>query len=130
MVTPTNRRKFKLAAMGASLLILFVALAMLNAFNTQLPKPATTQQIVIFTGLSIVAFLLFVAVLILLVRNVLKLYADQRSRVMGTRLQNPDALGRCARQPDSHRRDVRLQLPVAQSRRRPLVFPARHRDAR
>src|SRR5271170_6134919 len=87
MVTPTNRRKFKLAAMGASLLILFVALAMLNAFNTQLPKPATTQQIVIFTGLSIVAFLLFVAVLILLVRNVLKLYADQRSRVMGTRLR-------------------------------------------
>jgi two-component system nitrogen regulation sensor histidine kinase NtrY len=87
MVTPTNRRKLKLAAMGASLLVLFVALAMLNAFNTQLPKPASTQQIVVFTGLSIVAFLLFVAVLILLVRNVLKLYADQRSRVMGTRLR-------------------------------------------
>ena len=33
------------------------------------------------------AFILFVAVLILLVRNVLKLYADQRSRVMGTRLR-------------------------------------------
>jgi two-component system, NtrC family, nitrogen regulation sensor histidine kinase NtrY len=30
---------------------------------------------------------LFVAVLVLLVRNVLKLYADQRSRVMGTRLR-------------------------------------------
>jgi two-component system nitrogen regulation sensor histidine kinase NtrY len=85
MATPANRRK--IAALGASLLALFVALATLNAFNTQLPKPATTQQIVIFTGLSIVAFLLFVAVLILLVRNVLKLYADQRSRVMGTRLR-------------------------------------------
>jgi len=34
--------------------VLFVALATLNAFNTQLPTPATTQQIVIFTGLSIV----------------------------------------------------------------------------
>jgi two-component system, NtrC family, nitrogen regulation sensor histidine kinase NtrY len=85
MATPANRRK--IAALGASLLALFVALATLNAFNTQLPTPATTQQIVIFTGLSIVAFLLFVAVLILLVRNVLKLYADQRSRVMGTRLR-------------------------------------------
>jgi two-component system, NtrC family, nitrogen regulation sensor histidine kinase NtrY len=73
--------------LGAFLLVLFVALATLNAFNTQLPAPATTQQIVIFTGLSIVAFLLFVAVLVLLVRNVLKLYADQRSRVMGTRLR-------------------------------------------
>lgn len=87
MATTTNRRKMWIAALGASLLVLFVALATLNAFNTQLPKPATTQQIVVFTGLSIVAFLLFVAVLILLVRNVLKLYADQRSRVMGTRLR-------------------------------------------
>jgi hypothetical protein len=87
MATPANRRKLWIVALGASLLVLFVALATLNAFNTQLPKPATTQQIVIFTGLSIVAFLLFVTVLILLVRNVLKLYADQRSRVMGTRLR-------------------------------------------
>jgi two-component system, NtrC family, nitrogen regulation sensor histidine kinase NtrY len=87
MATPANRRKIWIAALGASLLALFVALAALNAFNTQLPAPATTQQIVVFTGLSIVAFLLFVAVLILLVRNVLKLYADQRSRVMGTRLR-------------------------------------------
>ena len=87
MATPANWRKIRIVALGASLVALFVALATLNAFNTQLPTPATTQQIVIFTGLSIVAFLLFVAVLILLVRNVLKLYADQRSRVMGTRLR-------------------------------------------
>jgi hypothetical protein len=87
MAIPASRRKVWIVALGASLLVLFVALAALNAFNTQLPKPATTQQIVVFTGLSIVAFLLFVTVLILLVRNVLKLYADQRSRVMGTRLR-------------------------------------------
>src|ERR1700678_2351979 len=87
MATTANRRKIWIAALGTFLLVLFVALAMLNAFNTQLPKPATTQQIVIFTGLSIVAFLLFVTVLVILVRNVLKLYADQRSRVMGTRLR-------------------------------------------
>ena len=87
MAIPANRRKIWIAALGASLLVLFVALATLNAFNTQLPAPATTQQIVIFTSLSVVAFLLFVAVLIMLVRNVLKLYADQRSRVMGTRLR-------------------------------------------
>jgi two-component system, NtrC family, nitrogen regulation sensor histidine kinase NtrY len=87
MATPASRRKVWIIALGACLLVLFVSLATLNAFNTQLPTPATTQQIVVFTGLSIVAFLLFVTVLILLVRNVLKLYADQRSRVMGTRLR-------------------------------------------
>ena len=77
MATPADRRKIWIAAVGV--LCSVRRLAALNAFNTQLPKPATTQQIVIFTGLSIVAFLLFVTVLILLVRNVLKLYADQRS---------------------------------------------------
>jgi two-component system nitrogen regulation sensor histidine kinase NtrY len=87
MGTTTNRRKMWIAALGTCLLVLFVALATLNAFNTQLPKPASTQQTVIFTALSIVAFLLFIALLVLLVRNVLKLYADQRSRVMGTRLR-------------------------------------------
>jgi nitrogen fixation/metabolism regulation signal transduction histidine kinase len=85
MAAEANRRKIWIAALCA--LLLLAALATLNAFNTQLPSPASTQQIVIFTGLSIVAFLLFVAVMILLVRNVLRLYADQRSRVMGTRLR-------------------------------------------
>ena len=42
MATPASRRKIWIAALGASLLVLFVALATLNAFNTQLPAPATT----------------------------------------------------------------------------------------
>src|SRR5580698_2044835 len=87
MATTANRRKMFILALGLCLLILFAILAALNAFNIGIPNPATAQQFFIFTGLSIVAFLLFVAVLILLVRNVLKLYADQRSRVMGTRLR-------------------------------------------
>jgi len=82
-----NRRKVLSIALGTCLLILLAALAALNAFNQRFLDPETTGQIFIYTGLSIVAFLLFVAVLIMLVRNVLKLYADQRSRVMGTRLR-------------------------------------------
>src|ERR1700733_15120552 len=87
MATTTNRRKMFILALGTCLLVLFAILAALNAFNIGIPNPTSTQQFFVFTGLSIVAFLLFVAVLILLVRNVLKLYADQRSRVMGTRLR-------------------------------------------
>ena len=74
-------------ALGGCLVLLVAALTALQAFTLNFLNPATTQQIFVFTGLSIVAFILFVAVLILLVRNVLKLYADQRSRVMGTRLR-------------------------------------------
>lgn len=82
-----NKRKGLSVALGTCLLVLLAALAALNAFNKRFLDPETTGQIFIYTGLSIVAFLLFVAVLIMLVRNVLKLYADQRSRVMGTRLR-------------------------------------------
>lgn len=83
----TDRRKIWIVTLSVCLIVLFVSLAALNAFKLSFLNPATTQQIVVFTGLSIVAFLLFVAVLVLLVRNVLKLYADQRSRVMGSRLR-------------------------------------------
>ena len=69
------------------MLVLLAAFTALNAFNLKFLNPATTGEIVVFSGLSVLAFLLFVAVLVLLVRNVLKLYADQRSSVMGTRLR-------------------------------------------
>src|SRR2546430_10297758 len=85
MAINDNRRK--VLVLGSCLLVLFVALATLNAFNKRFLDPETTGQIFIYTGLSVVAFLLFVTILVMLVRNVLKLYADQRSRVMGTRLR-------------------------------------------
>ncbi len=70
-----------------SLLVLFLALAALNAFNLRLLDPQSPIETLVFLALSIVAFLLFVGVLVVLVRNLLKLYADQRSRVLGTRLR-------------------------------------------
>jgi nitrogen fixation/metabolism regulation signal transduction histidine kinase len=87
MTTNPHRRKLLSIGLGVGLLVLFAGLAAMNAWNLKFLNPATTGQIIVYTGLSAVAFLLFVAVLILLVRNVLKLYADQKSRVMGTRLR-------------------------------------------
>jgi nitrogen fixation/metabolism regulation signal transduction histidine kinase len=82
-----SRRKTVSYTLGFVLIVLLSAFAALNAFSLKFLNPATTGEIVVFTGLSALAFLLFVTVLFLLVRNVLKLYADQRSRVMGTRLR-------------------------------------------
>jgi nitrogen fixation/metabolism regulation signal transduction histidine kinase len=64
-----------------------LSLVTLNAFNLNILNPASPLQTLVFLALSVIAFLLFVAVLVLLVRNILKLYADQRSRVLGTRLR-------------------------------------------
>ena len=82
-----SRRKTVIIVLGGIVIALVAAFAALNAFSLKFLNPATTGEIVVFTGLSALAFLLFVTVLMLLVRNVLKLYADQRSRVMGTRLR-------------------------------------------
>jgi nitrogen fixation/metabolism regulation signal transduction histidine kinase len=86
MGTSTLRRKIVSIALGSVLVLLIAALATLNN-NLRFLNPSTTQEIFVFTGLSAVVFLVFVAVLVMLVRNVLKLYADQKSRVMGTRLR-------------------------------------------
>src|ERR1700761_9585075 len=80
MGTSTTRRKL-LIGLGVCLL-LFIFLATLNALN-----PASPLQTLVFIPLSTLAFVLFVVVLVLLVRNFLKLYADQRSRILGTRLR-------------------------------------------
>ncbi len=82
-------RKILSIVLGVCGLVLLIALIALNAFNREVSflTPSTTEQTFVFTGLSAVAFLLFVAVLVLLVRNLLKLYAEQRSRVLGSHLR-------------------------------------------
>jgi hypothetical protein len=85
MGTSTTRRKL-LVGLGVCLL-LFIFLAALNAFNINFLNPASPLQALVFITLSTLAFVLFVVVLVLLVRNFLKLYADQRSRILGTRLR-------------------------------------------
>ncbi len=87
MAQGSSRRGNLVLSLGISLLVLFLALATLNAFNLTFLNPASPIQTLVFIALSVLAFLLFVGVLVLLVRNVLKLYADQRSRVLGTRLR-------------------------------------------
>ncbi len=87
MTTTAQKRKILIISLVAGSLVLLLGFAGLNAFNSNFISPATTQQIVLYTGISAVAFVLFIGVLLMLVRNVLKLYADQKSRVMGSRLR-------------------------------------------
>ncbi len=86
MTESARRRKLVSILLGACLLALFLVLGAMNAFKNFL-SPQTDGQIAIYTGLSALAFVLFVSVLVLLVRNVLKLYVGQSSRLMGRRLR-------------------------------------------
>ncbi len=75
--------------------LLLLALAALNAFNPLPPflRPHGTGQILLFTALSVIAFLLLLTLLILLFRNIVKLLADQRSRVLGSRIRSRMLVG-------------------------------------
>src|SRR6185312_3729350 len=88
MPASEGRRKIiTIAAQVVVVILLLAAFGALNAFKLNFLNPATNGEMVVFGGLSAVFFVLFVAVLVLLLRNVLKLYADQRASVMGTRLR-------------------------------------------
>ena len=89
----SRHRRATVVALASATLFLVLLLSGLNAFRLEFLHPSSTVQILLFSGLSILIFLLFVTLLILLLRNILKLLADQRSRVLGSRLRTRMILG-------------------------------------
>lgn len=88
-----KHRKATVTALAGGMLLTLLLLAALNAFNLRFLHPHSTGQIFLFTALSVLVFLLLVMLLVLLSRNILKLYADQRSRVLGSRLRSRMLIG-------------------------------------
>src|SRR6202050_1497043 len=89
-----QQRRGAVVALGAGLFLLLLALAALNAFNLSFLRPHGTGQIFLFSALSVIAFLLLLTLLVLLFRNIVKLLADQRSRVLGSRIRRIMLVGR------------------------------------
>ncbi|MBV8113113.1 MAG: PAS domain-containing sensor histidine kinase, partial [Silvibacterium sp.] len=89
----SKHRRATVVALGVATLLLVLLLVALNAFRLDFLHPTSSGQIVLFTALSILAFLLFVTLLVLLLRNILKLLADERSRVLGSRLRSRMLIG-------------------------------------
>ncbi|MGB6688803.1 MAG: ATP-binding protein [Terracidiphilus sp.] len=85
-----------MALLAGGALLFLVLLGALNAFNTSSVRflnPETSGETSVFTGLIVVLFLLLVAFLLLLLRNILKLYAGQSSTALGARLRNRMVVG-------------------------------------
>jgi two-component system nitrogen regulation sensor histidine kinase NtrY len=89
-----TKRKVMVWMLGGGMLLLLLLLGALNAFNP-IPflHPRSVSQVFLFTALSVLVFLLFVMLLVLLSRNILKLFADQRSQVLGSRLRSRMLIG-------------------------------------
>ncbi|HMG87383.1 MAG TPA: ATP-binding protein [Terracidiphilus sp.] len=89
-------RRSTVLFLGAGVLLFFALLGGLQAFNTsnvRFLNPETSGETLAFTGLTVVVFLSLLVFLLLLLRAILKLYADQSSSALGARLRTRMVLG-------------------------------------
>ena len=96
MLFKGNPRLRSIILLASGLLLLAALLGGLQAFNTSsvsFLNPETTGATLAVTGFTIMLFLLLIAFVMLLLRNVLKLYAEQGSSALGARLQTRMVLG-------------------------------------
>ena len=92
MGSASNRRT-TVVVLGSLALLILLLLVAENAFNLKFLSPDNTSSILLFTALSGLSFLLFLTLVVLLLRNILKLYASGQSRVLGSRLRTRMLLG-------------------------------------
>jgi two-component system nitrogen regulation sensor histidine kinase NtrY len=89
-------RRRSVALLAGGVVLFFALLGALNAFNTSSVRflnPETSGETLIFTGMTVLVFLLLLVLLMLLLRNILKLYVGQTSSALGARLRTRMVLG-------------------------------------
>jgi hypothetical protein len=91
-----DRRRRAVALLSGGVLLFLALLGGLQAFNTSsvsFLNPETSAETLAFTAVTAILFLVLIAFLMLLLRNILKLYADQGSSALGARLRTRMVLG-------------------------------------
>jgi two-component system, NtrC family, nitrogen regulation sensor histidine kinase NtrY len=88
---PSSRKKV-IIPLGVGITLLFGVLLSLTSFDLPL-NPNTNQQLLFFASLFALIFLLFVALTFVLARNLLKLFAERRLGVLGSKLRTRLVVG-------------------------------------
>src|SRR5437660_4285032 len=83
----TSGRKKAIILLTIGILLLFGLLLSQSSFDLPFLNPDTNQQLLFFATLSAVVFLLFVALTFVLARNLLKLFAERRLGVLGSKFR-------------------------------------------
>jgi two-component system, NtrC family, nitrogen regulation sensor histidine kinase NtrY len=83
----TSNRKRVIILLAISVFLLLAVLVSQTAFDLTFLRPGNNQQIVVFAALSALIFLLFVALTFVLFRNLLKLFAERRLGVLGSKFR-------------------------------------------
>jgi len=82
-----SRRKRVIILLAVGIFLLSVVLVSQAAFNLTFLRPDTNQELLFFASLSALIFLLFVALSFVLARNLLKLFAERRLGVVGSKFR-------------------------------------------
>jgi len=88
-----SRRKQYIILLAIAVFFLLAILISQTAFDLTLLRPGNNQQIVVFYALSLLISLLFVALTFVLARNLLKLFAERRLGVLGSKFRTRMVVG-------------------------------------
>jgi len=83
----TSYRKQVIILLSISVFALLAILVSETAFDLNFLHPGNNQEIVVLAALSALIFLLFVALTFVLMRNLLKLFAERRLGVLGSKFR-------------------------------------------
>src|SRR5579863_480656 len=83
----TSKRKRVIYGTGIAAFLLLAVIVSQVSFDLNFLRPESNQQIIVFASLSLLIFLLFVALTFVLVRNLLKLFAERRLGVLGSKFR-------------------------------------------
>ncbi len=83
----TSGRKKAIFFLAIGIVLLFGVLLSQSSFDLPFLNPDTNQQLLFFASLSALIFLVFVALTFVLARNLLKLFAERRLGVLGSKFR-------------------------------------------
>jgi len=86
-------RKQVIILLSISVFVLLAILVSETSFDLPFLRPGNNQDIVVFAALSALIFLLFVALSFVLMRNLLKLFAERRLGVLGSKFRTRMVVG-------------------------------------
>ncbi len=98
-VTPQTRADQKrsrtpaIVGLSVAVFLLFAVIFSQATFNLTFLQPDTSEETLIFAALSALIFLLFVALTFVLLRILLRLYAERKTGAMGSKLRSRMVLG-------------------------------------
>jgi two-component system nitrogen regulation sensor histidine kinase NtrY len=85
--TKTSGRKKAVIALAIGAFLLLTILVLQASFNLKFISPDSNEQLLFFAGLSGLIFSAFVALTLVLGRNLVKLYAERRQGVAGSKFR-------------------------------------------